>query len=385
MSRKSPLQNQSSEPLPEADAPGVTRVSPVVRDVLQSPGQPLEAETRAFMESRFDHDFSGVRVHSDERAAESARAVNAHAYTVGEDVVFGAGQYNTRTAAGTWLLAHELAHVAQQGGGDMAVQTLSLEPDNSRAEIEASGAANAVLSGQPVPSIKARSSAATVKRSILGGIAGGVLGALGGAALGFLAGGPVGAVIGGLLGGIAGLAAGDALSAQSRRLTGDERREARIVFGDSLNMGEVRLAEAPIMAIGNFARTPFNTVYFPPGTFSLPPDELMPWLIHELTHVWQHQHGISVFEKLFWALHGASAYDYGGEAALRQAVTDGKRFRDFNTEQQADILKDYYVKKKAGQDVSAYEPFVAEVKGSAQRGRANDSRNTVTPAPTRTA
>ena len=99
----------------------------------------------------------------------------------------------------------------------------------------------------------------------------------------------------------------------------------------------------------------------------------MPWLIHELTHVWQHQHGISVFEKLFWALHGASAYDYGGESALRQATAQGKRFIDFNTEQQADILKDYYIKKKGGQDVSAYEPFVAQVQG-APRPRSKGSR-----------
>src|SRR5437868_12070673 len=68
-------------------------VPPIVHDVLASPGRSLDAGTRAFMEPRFGQDFSGVRVHTDERAAESARSVNALAYTVGRDVVFGTGQY----------------------------------------------------------------------------------------------------------------------------------------------------------------------------------------------------------------------------------------------------------------------------------------------------
>ena len=63
------------------------------------------------MESRFGHDFARVRIHADTRAAESAVAVSALAYTVGNDVVFGAGQYTPRSAAGRRLLAHELAHI----------------------------------------------------------------------------------------------------------------------------------------------------------------------------------------------------------------------------------------------------------------------------------
>ena len=77
-------------------------------------GQPLDPATRAFMEPRFGHDFSQVRVHTDERAAESARAVNALAYTVGHQIVFGAGHYTPETARSKKLLAHELAHVVQQ-------------------------------------------------------------------------------------------------------------------------------------------------------------------------------------------------------------------------------------------------------------------------------
>jgi Domain of unknown function (DUF4157) len=92
----------------------VNAVPPIVHEVLNSPGRPLEMGTREFMESRFGEDFSGVRVHMDSRAAESARAVNALAYTVGYDVVFGAGQYQPQRLMGKHLIAHELAHVIQQ-------------------------------------------------------------------------------------------------------------------------------------------------------------------------------------------------------------------------------------------------------------------------------
>ncbi len=91
-----------------------------VRDALGRPGQPLDAATRAFMEPRFGHDFSSVRVHADTKAAESAQAVNALAYTMGRDVVFGAGQYAPAIASGRQLLAHELAHVVQQAGARQA-------------------------------------------------------------------------------------------------------------------------------------------------------------------------------------------------------------------------------------------------------------------------
>jgi hypothetical protein len=78
------------------------------------PGQPLDRATRSFMESRFAHDFSGVRVHADEEAAGSARALNALAYTSGQSIVFGTAQYNPGNDAGRRLLAHELTHVIQQ-------------------------------------------------------------------------------------------------------------------------------------------------------------------------------------------------------------------------------------------------------------------------------
>lgn len=99
-------------------APSVAQASapPIINEVLQSSGQPLDAQTRAHFEPRFGYDFSRVRIHADAKAGESARAVNALAYTVGGNIVFGAGQFAPE------LLAHELAHVVQQDiGGDIRV------------------------------------------------------------------------------------------------------------------------------------------------------------------------------------------------------------------------------------------------------------------------
>jgi hypothetical protein len=85
-----------------------------VHEVLRAPGQPLDAATRGFFEPRFGQDFSGVRVHTDAAAQQSARDVNAHAYTVEHNMVFDAGQFASGTRDGRELIAHELTHVIQQ-------------------------------------------------------------------------------------------------------------------------------------------------------------------------------------------------------------------------------------------------------------------------------
>jgi hypothetical protein len=85
-------------------------------DSLRGGGQPLADSTRAFMEPRFGADLGHVRVHTDTRAAETALNVNALAFTIGRDIVFGAGQYSPETPAGQRLVAHELTHVIQQEG-----------------------------------------------------------------------------------------------------------------------------------------------------------------------------------------------------------------------------------------------------------------------------
>ncbi len=102
---------------------GVGAVPPIVHEVLSSPGQPLDAATRGFFDPRFGHDFRNVRIHSDTKASASARRMRALAYTIGQDIVFGAGQFASGTVRMNNLLAHELAHVDQQTqSGMLALQ-----------------------------------------------------------------------------------------------------------------------------------------------------------------------------------------------------------------------------------------------------------------------
>jgi len=107
-------ENEMSLHRVESDSSQIDTAPPIVSEVLGSPGQPLDASTRAFMEARMGHDFSQVRVHTGARAADSAKAVNAIAYAVGTNVVFGAGEYAPSSPAGQRLLAHELTHTLQQ-------------------------------------------------------------------------------------------------------------------------------------------------------------------------------------------------------------------------------------------------------------------------------
>jgi hypothetical protein len=165
-------------------APSVSQVPPIVDDVLRSPGQPLDPTTRAFMEPRLGQDFSQVRVHTNEQAAESARAIDALAYTVGQDVAFGPGQYAPNTADGATLLAHELTHVAQQapGGGPESPPAKAISDSSDTAEVEADLATRQVISGQRA-SVNQRQGA-TVQTLSEGaaiglGIGAGVLGATG--------------------------------------------------------------------------------------------------------------------------------------------------------------------------------------------------------------
>jgi hypothetical protein len=130
------------EPVPGA-APAI------VGDVLGSGrGRALDADTRAYFEPRFGHDFGSVRVHDDAHADASARSVRALAYAVGSQVVFRAGLFSPASGDGRRLLAHELAHVVQQSGassGASSGRALSMAPANDRSEREADRVAAAVI------------------------------------------------------------------------------------------------------------------------------------------------------------------------------------------------------------------------------------------------
>ncbi len=127
MSGAGPGSSPAPEPVAVSHTPevGMSRSSqgetdgvapPLVQDVLRSPGTPLDSTTQGLMSSRFGHDFSRVRVHTDALASESARSVDAAAYTVGNHIAFADGHYAPGTGSGRHLLAHELAHVLQQTG-----------------------------------------------------------------------------------------------------------------------------------------------------------------------------------------------------------------------------------------------------------------------------
>jgi hypothetical protein len=328
---------------------GAARDVGLLSPALRSPGRPLDAATRAYMEPRLGYDFSNVRVHTDDAAARSARSIDALSFAVGADIAFDSGRYAPHTPVGREVLTHELTHVAQQSQAPPGAASPSVAAETA-AEQEAATVARLVASGgaldRPISA-----AAATVQRLSTGaaiglGVGGGILG------------------LAGLAAGIVGI---DTALRQSRGLDEAESKEAFRVFGKSLDYDKVRVAEDPIMSIGGYARTPGNTIYFPPGTTKDKDTAQLrgwyyPFLIHEMTHTWQTQHGVSTAKKIFTALKGQKAYDYKGPDGLKKAAAEGAHFVEFNTEQQASICGDYASALINGGDTAPFEPFIAEVK-----------------------
>ena len=129
--------------------------SPVREVVGSGGGSPLDRDTRGFMESRLGADFSDVRVHTDGKATESARSVQAYAYTVGNDVVFQADKYSPDSDSGQRMLAHELTHVVQQRSGPVdgtpAAGGIKISHPSDSFEQAAESTADRVMSSQAVP------------------------------------------------------------------------------------------------------------------------------------------------------------------------------------------------------------------------------------------
>lgn len=149
-----------------------------------------------------------------------------------------------------------------------------------------------------------------------------------------------------------------------RSLESREADIARRVFGDALDISALRLAEGGLLGSFGVARTLPTLVTFPKGILTTPQNQARyeRWLVHELTHAFQYQHGRSVLSLLPTALAGffvKGLYDYGGVDGLR-----GKTFTDFNSEQQANIVADYYYLStyEPHRDVSAYEPYISYVR-----------------------
>ena len=131
-----------------ADNSGVNPAPPIVHEVLASPGQPLSPAAN-FMSWRLGHDFSQVRVHATSRASESAQAIGAKAYTVGQDIVFGADRLDPQSQKGRRLIAHELVHTIQQSRGGPAPEADS----EASHEQSADRVANVIAGGGAVETI----------------------------------------------------------------------------------------------------------------------------------------------------------------------------------------------------------------------------------------
>jgi hypothetical protein len=149
----------------------------------------------------------------------------------------------------------------------------------------------------------------------------------------------------------------------SRPLTAEERAEAAIVFGPGLDYSAIAIRESRILGAGGLARTLPGSINFPPGASAKA--TFLAWLVHELTHSWQYQHGVGLRTTVATALMcwaGIRSYDYGGEEGLAAAAAAGRGLRSFNTEQQGDIARDYYRAVKAGSPTTVFAPFVGELR-----------------------
>ena len=139
--QRRPLAEQRSLATAPSQAP------PIVHQVLRSAGEPLDTRTRGEMEKRFGQDLRRVRIHRGPRAAASAAAVEAEAYTVGRHIAFGPGRYDPASRAGRELLAHELGHTLQQGQAEAVPRRLEIGEPGGPDERQAEGLARRVLDG----------------------------------------------------------------------------------------------------------------------------------------------------------------------------------------------------------------------------------------------
>jgi hypothetical protein len=370
------------------------------------------------METRFGHDFSRVRIHTDARAADSAKALEARAYTVGNNVVFGGGQYTSNNNSGLGLMAHELAHVIQQSK-QQPPEISTIVSDKAPHQIQGSffgdlwegvksvgraigGAISSAAEwiGERFRDLSMwvvnlfRDLPARLLRlgeAILDGLAGIVTFIP--EAISVLARGGIRAFAGwlwekvkaggswilrlvsrvfDLVGGPELVEFVTHLLTHATPLTSAEKAAAKSVLGpNAIRWDDVRVAEGGLLTIifainKGRAFATFHTINLPgSGEHSRANIEIV---VHELTHVYQYEKVGSLY--LGQAIHAQATvgYLYDGAAGLNKAREEGKHFRDYNREQQAQIAQDYYkeviAKNLPADDAirQAYEPFIAELR-----------------------
>lgn len=387
-------------------------------------GLPLDGSTKSFMESRFGTDFSNVRIHTGDEAVQMSRELHAQAFTVGNDIYFNQGRYAPALDQGKQLIAHELTHTIQQGVG-IRPKTIKQEKGERIQRSFLGDIWNGIRSaaGTVWNGITAGASAVWSGIRAIGRWGWDVIGSAGSWIWDFITWMPrrlwslishlgsgvadvglwiadIVRVISGdegllhwlgraLFGGAAWVArfvakvadvAGigelwslisNVIKFNTRLLTDTEREEARKVFGSSISYWQVRVDEHSLIStIGAYARsasgmgvTTAHTINFNKVINATPGSADMAWLIHEMGHVAQYTHvGLQYLGEAIHA-QGAAGYDYGGGAALA-----GKDLRDFNREQQPDILKDYYIDVVCAPDPSPYSADYIRMKNQAQSG-----------------
>jgi hypothetical protein len=262
---------------------------------------------------------------------------------VGRDVVFGAGQYAPGTDAGRQLIAHELTHTVQQGAvGDAALAASPVGGAitvDREAEAEAERTAAGVSAGRPAANVGIGTSGPALQRQTHSTPSPSVRSP----AFEELV-TQVSTVQAGLVG---------------RPLSGGEERLARSVFGASIDYSRVRLIPTGIVEYTTVA----NTIRVPED-FTIADEYMAQTLIHELTHVWQYQHGGGAYisdslchQVAAWAATGSrdAAYDLAG------VVRPGRRFSDYTAEQQAMIVETYYSDPAKRTD-PVYQALMEEVR-----------------------
>lgn len=351
-------------------------------------GSPLPPQTRAQMEQTIGADFSQVRLHTDEKAAQMSDSVQAQAFTHGQDIYFNAGKYQPNTLSGKRLLAHELTHVTQQSQGNIVRRFIGKVWKGIKKGAKWVG--NKIKKG-----VKAIGKGA----KWLGSKIGKGVKWLGGQLISKIAGifhrigrwitqlpARVGRLLSGLLDGLKSfkpwtlswwkslgkldtwknflkwvgarlidmleiMGIGevyetlmDFIKFNTRPLNEAERTAASRIFGTSINLDLVRVDERAIIgpAFSGRAYTSFHTI----NSWGREPLDVM---MHELTHVWQYETAGAIY--MPQAIHAqvwGEGYTYNGAQGLQDAKSAGKNFHSFNREQQGQIIQNFYNLKTTG-------------------------------------
>lgn len=369
----------------------------------KSGGQHLPSDTRATMEHSMGANFSGVRIHTDDRAAEMSEGIQAKAFTHEKDIYFNQGQYAPETTEGKRLLAHELAHVTQQNTGGTVrrffgkiwkgvKKAAGWVGDKVKKGVQAIGKGASWLGGKIASGAKKAwegikwlgnkvwTGAKWVGKQLFDKFAA-IFHRVGRWITNLPA--RVGRLFTGLWEGLKTFkpwtlswwkslgkadtwknflkwAGGrlldvleimgigevyetlmDFIKFNTRSLNGAERALASSVFGASINLDLVRIDEAAIIgpAFSGRAYTSFHTI----NNWGKLDNET---LIHELTHVWQYERAGAVY--MPQAIHAqvwGEGYTYGGAAGLKKKQNAGQGYGSLNREQQAEVVQDFYLLK----------------------------------------